>query len=104
MFGGMLLLLIVNLINLVLNFVFFLGLGMAVSGVAIASVVTQWSGFLFTIWYINRPVSHIGVDRFSEISLFYQRFVTAMPIAGFSVWDEIFLSVPRCWFYTRPWC
>ena len=70
MFGGMLLLLIVNLINLVLDFVFVLGLGMAVSGVAIASVVAQWSGFLFMIWYINRPGSHIGVGRFFEISLF----------------------------------
>ena len=49
MFGGMLLLLIVNLINLVLDFVFVLGFGMAVSGVAIASVVAQWSGFLFMI-------------------------------------------------------
>ena len=39
MFGGMLLLLIVNLINLILNFMFVLGLGMAVSGVAIASVI-----------------------------------------------------------------
>ena len=70
MFGGMLLLLIVNLINLVLDFVFVLGLGMAVSGVAIASVVAQWSGFLFMIWYINRPGSHIGVGRLYKISLF----------------------------------
>ena len=70
MFGGMLLLLIVNLINLVLDFVFVLGLGMAVSGVAIASVVAQWSGFLFMIWYINRPGLCIGVGRFFEISLF----------------------------------
>ena len=46
MFGGTLLLLIVNLINLGLNFVFVLSIGTAVSGVAIASVVAQWSGFL----------------------------------------------------------
>lgn len=69
MFGGMLLLLIVNLINLALDFVFVLGLGMDVTGVAIASVCAQWSGFLFMIWFINRPQSKIGVGHFLQLKL-----------------------------------
>ena len=40
--------------GLILAFVFVLELGMAVSRVAIASVVAQRSGFLFIIFYINR--------------------------------------------------
>jgi MATE family multidrug resistance protein len=67
MFGGMLLLLIVNLLNLALDFVFVLGLGMAVNGVAIASVCAQWCGFLFMLWFINRPQSKIGVGHFLQV-------------------------------------
>ncbi|MGB1867129.1 MAG: MATE family efflux transporter, partial [Candidatus Puniceispirillaceae bacterium] len=70
MFGGMLLLLIVNAINLILDFVFVLGLGMTVRGVALASVIAQWSGFLFMMWYINRPGSPIGIGRFLHTALF----------------------------------
>ena len=66
MFGGMLLLLIVNAINLILDIVFVLGLGMTVGGVALASVIAQWSRFLFMMWYINRPGSPIGIGRFSR--------------------------------------
>ena len=70
MFGGMLLLLIVNAINLILDFVFVLGLGMTVSGVALASVIAQWSGFLFMMCYINKPGSPIGVGQFLHTALF----------------------------------
>jgi len=70
MFGGMLLLLIVNAINLILDFVFVLGLGMTVRGVALASVIAQWSGFLFMMWYINRLGSPIGIGRFLHTALF----------------------------------
>ena len=70
MFGGMLLLLIVNTINLILDFVFVLGLGMTVSGVALASVIAQWSGFIFMMWYINRPRSLIGIGPFLHATLF----------------------------------
>ena len=70
MFGGMLLLLIVNTINLILDFVFVLGLGMTVSGVALASVIAQWSGFIFMMWYINRPRSLIGIGPFFHATLF----------------------------------
>ena len=70
MFGGMLLLLIVNTINLILDIVFVLGLGMTVSGVALASVIAQWSGFIFMMWYINRPRSLIEIGPFLHASVF----------------------------------
>jgi MATE family multidrug resistance protein len=71
MFAGMLLLLIVNLLNLALDILFVLGLGMAVEGVAIASVCAQWSSFLFMLWYINRAKSSFGVSTFLQAKLIY---------------------------------
>ena len=50
---GMALLLLVNGLNLALDFLFVLVLGMAVEGVALASVVAQWGGLGFMIWRIN---------------------------------------------------
>ena len=85
MFGGMLLLLIVNAINLMLDFVFVLGLGMTVSGVALASVIAQWSGFLFMMWYINRPGSPIGIGRFLHTALFLSALRDRMAYRRFFV-------------------
>jgi len=85
MFGGMLLLLIVSLINLALDSLFVLGLGLAVNGVALASVCAQWSGFVFMIWFITRPKSQIGLGDFLTKNLMvkaladrvaYRRFFT----------------------------
>ena len=85
MFGGMLLLLIVNAINLILDFVFVLGLGMTVSGVALASVIAQWSGFLFMMWYINRPGSPIGIGRLLHTTLFLSALRDRMAYRRFFV-------------------
>ena len=85
MFGGMLLLLIVNAINLILDFVFVLGLGMTVGGVALASVIAQWSGFLFMMWYINRPGSPIGIGRFLHTALFLSALRDRMAYRRFFV-------------------
>ena len=85
MFGGMLLLLIVNAINLILDFVFVLGLGMTVSGVALASVIAQWSGFLFMMWYINRPGSPIGIGQFLHTTLFLSALRDRMAYRRFFV-------------------
>ena len=85
MFGGMLLLLIVNAINLILDFVFVLGLGMTVRGVALASVIAQWSGFLFMMWYINRPGSPIGIGRFLHTALFLSALRDRMAYRRFFV-------------------
>ena len=41
-------LLIVNVLNLILNIGFVLGLGMDVEGVALASAIAQWTGFIVT--------------------------------------------------------
>jgi len=85
MFGGMLLLLIVNAINLILDFVFVLGLGMTVRGVALASVIAQWSGFLFMMWYINRLGSPIGIGRFLHTALFLSALRDRMAYRRFFV-------------------
>ena len=85
MFGGMLLLLIVNAINLILDFVFVLGLGMTVRGVALASVIAQWSGFLFMMWYINRPGSPIRIGRFLHTTLFLSALRDRMAYRRFFV-------------------
>ena len=85
MFGGMLLLLIVNAINLILDFVFVLGLGMTVRGVALASVIAQWSGFLFMMWYINRPGSPIGIGRLLHTALFLSALRDRMAYRRFFV-------------------
>ena len=85
MFGGMLLLLIVNAINLILDFVFVLGLDMTVRGVALASVIAQWSGFLFMMWYINRPGSPIGIGRFLHTALFLSALRDRMAYRRFFV-------------------
>ena len=42
-------LLVVNLLNLILNIAFVIGLGMDIEGVALASVIAQWTGFIVTI-------------------------------------------------------
>ena len=85
MFGGMLLLLIVNAINLILDFVFVLGLDMTVRGVALASVIAQWSGFLFMMWYIDRPGSPIGIGRFLHAALFLSALRDRMAYRRFFV-------------------
>ena len=85
MFGGMLLLLIVNGINLILDFVFVLGLGMTIRGIALASVIAQWSGFLFMMWYINRPGSPIGIGRFLHTALFLSALRDRMAYRRFFV-------------------
>ncbi|GIR33742.1 MAG: hypothetical protein CM15mP46_7370 [Alphaproteobacteria bacterium] len=59
--------------------------------VAIASVVAQWSGFLFMIWYINRPGSHIGVGRFFEISLFLSAIRDRVAYRRFWFGADIFI-------------
>ena len=84
MFGGMLLLLIVSLINLILDFIFVMGLGMAVTGVAIASICAQWCGFFFMIWFINRPQSKIGVSHFLQIKL------TLMALRDYAAYRRFF--------------
>ena len=43
----------INLANLVLNLYFVLGLGMTIDGVALASVVAQWTGLAMTLLLVN---------------------------------------------------
>ena len=73
-------LLIVNVINLILNVVFVLGLGMAVEGVALASVIAQWTGFIVTFgrmkWQWGRMldgfISHLFTGLFTGTARWFQ--------------------------------
>lgn len=73
----MLLMVVVNLLNLLLDLFFVLGLGMQVAGVALASVIAEYSGLLLGIWLIHRQLrQHPGrwiktliVDRAQFIKL-----------------------------------
>ena len=85
MFGVMMLLLIINTNNLILNFVFVLGLGITVSSVTLASVTAQRSSVIFMMWYINRSRSLIGNGRFLfRAGYFYQDRVVGF-IIGFVI-------------------
>ena len=44
----------INLVNLSLNLFFVLGLGMKIEGVALASVLAQWTGLAFTLGLVSR--------------------------------------------------
>ena len=66
-------LLVVNLLNLILNIAFVLGLGMDIEGVALASVIAQWTGFIVTIslmkWHwgtmLDGFISHLFTGLFT---------------------------------------
>ncbi len=48
----MIIALVINLINILLNFVFVLGFGMTSAGVALATVIAQYTGLLLAIYYL----------------------------------------------------
>ena len=73
-------LLVVNLLNLILNITFVIGLGMDIEGVALASVIAQWTGFIVTIslmkWHWGKMldgfVSHLFTGLFTGTSAWLQ--------------------------------
>lgn len=50
------LLLVTNVINMVLNLLFALGLGWGVSGIALASVCGEWAGAIYGLWRAQQVV------------------------------------------------
>ncbi len=48
----MIIALVINLVNILLNFVFVLGFGMTSDGVALATVIAQYSGLLLAIYFL----------------------------------------------------
>jgi len=48
----MIIALVINLINIALNFLFVYGFGMTSAGVALSTVIAQYSGFLLAIYYL----------------------------------------------------
>ena len=51
---GMVQLLLINGLNILLNFVFVLGFDAGIKGVALASVIANWVGFIFVVAMIHR--------------------------------------------------
>ena len=50
----MIIALVINLVNIALNFVFVLGFGMTSNGVALATVIAQYSGLILAIYFLTR--------------------------------------------------
>lgn len=50
----MIIALVINLVNITLNFVFVLGFGMTSDGVALATVIAQYSGLVLAIYFLTR--------------------------------------------------
>jgi len=48
----MIIALVINLVNIALNFVFVIGLGMTSNGVALATVIAQYSGLILAIFFL----------------------------------------------------
>lgn len=73
-------LLVVNLLNLILNITFVIGLGMDIEGVALASVIAQWTGFIVTIslmkWHwgnmLDGFIGHLFTGLFTGSSAWLQ--------------------------------
>ncbi|MAE09276.1 MAG: MATE family efflux transporter [Bacteroidetes bacterium] len=75
----MIIALVINLVNILLNFVFVLGFGMTSDGVALATVIAQYSGLLIAIYflfakyrpYVKRYTMHL-IMRSDEIIRFFK--------------------------------
>lgn len=65
---GMIQLLLINGLNIVLNFVFVLGFDGGIHGVALASVVANWIGFAFVIFMIRQQFAPylVGITSFAR--------------------------------------
>ena len=50
----MILAIVINLVNIALNFVFITGLGMTSNGVAMASVIAQYAGLFLALYFLHR--------------------------------------------------
>ena len=78
---GMVQLLIINGLNILLNFVFVLGFDGGIKGVALASVVANWSGFLFVMVILSRQFK-------TELAGFFQ-LKTALFSSGWSAYFSL---------------
>ena len=61
------LMLLINSINIVLDFVFVLKLGWGVEGVAIATLIAEWSGLFFGLWLARKGFKNGYWKNWSQI-------------------------------------
>ena len=78
---GMVQLFIINGLNILLNFVFVLGFDGGIKGVALASVVANWSGFIFVMVILSRQFK-------TELAGFFQ-LKTALFSSGWSAYFSL---------------
>lgn len=57
----MLQLFIINGINIALNFLFVIGLGMEIKGVALASICAEWAGLVIILYIVSRQLSRLKI-------------------------------------------
>ena len=73
--GPLYIMLLINSVNIALDFAFVLGLGMAVAGAALASVIAEYSGLLLGIVLVQRELRHYPgqwrLDDIKEVVIFY---------------------------------
>lgn len=64
----------INITNIVLDLVFVIGLGMKVDGVALASVIAEYSGLLVGVWFaarvLRRRAGHWPFSRLLNVSAY----------------------------------
>ncbi len=63
----LLLQLVLNGINIVLDLVFVLKLGWGVEGVAIATLIAEWSGFIFGLWLVREGFNNSYWKNWTQI-------------------------------------
>lgn len=88
-----------NGLNIILNFVFVLGLGMGVGGVAFASFLAEWSGLLLGLWFcrdtFRRPFWSTRAQVFDRIKLWRMASVNGDILLRSLFLQAIFLSFLR---------
>lgn len=79
---SLLFLMVASIINIVLDLVFTVGMGMGVAGVALATIIAQFVSWVFGIFYINKRYDFIKIRLFKfhfEKELFFEAMRLGIP-------------------------
>jgi MATE family, multidrug efflux pump len=82
----MIIALVVNVVNIVLNFTFVLGLKMTSDGVALATVIAQYSGFLIAIYFLFAKY-RVYIKKFPVVLILQSKAI----VRFFKVNSDIFI-------------
>lgn len=79
---SLLFLMVASVVNIVLDLVFTVGMNMGVAGVALATIIAQFTSWVFGIFYINRRYDFIRIQPFKfhfEKELFIEAMRLGIP-------------------------